>query len=133
MGFDIVVIKPRRVLDSLTSWKKDDVADPLGTPAEMREHCLKAFPGTRWSSERNGLYLQQEDYAVEFSIPTETNPTSLHLTLRTGPSWNDGTDMGFHAKVSELYNNAGWQAFAVSDNSALLPLTERSNDHEAKE
>jgi hypothetical protein len=128
MGFDIIVIKPRRVLASLTEWTADDVADPLGTPAEMREQCLMAFPEMCWSTERFGLYYpQKDDYAVEFSIPSDEQPGSLHLTLRFGPSWNDERRDSFHIQMARLCDAPHWQAFAISDNSALLPI-----DGEAK-
>jgi hypothetical protein len=122
MSFDIIVIKPRRRLRSLTEWAADDVADPLGTPAEMREQCLKAFPEVRWSTERLGLYHpQNDDCAVEFSIPNDEQPASLHVTLRFGPSWSDQQRERFYAQMARLCEAPRWQAFSVSDSSALLP------------
>jgi hypothetical protein len=46
MSFDIIVVKLRRKVTSLLDVTEGDV-EPLGTPIEIRQSCLKLFPPAR--------------------------------------------------------------------------------------
>jgi hypothetical protein len=61
----------------------------------------------------------------EFEIGEGPRPITLHLTLRFGTSWNDADRAWFDSLMDGLWFDCGWQAFALSDNSALSPSVER--------
>ena len=118
MSFDVVVLRPDRARRSLDDIH-DAVLSPLGSPDEVRARCNEAFPGLAWSGDVQGLYTAPSGYSVEFSIPSGQAPSSLHLSLHFGPSWDDVSDAQFEAALRRLFRHYGWQAFAVSDNSAM--------------
>ncbi len=119
MSFDIVVLRPNPDIALLGSLEEVEQAFPLGTPEEIRKQCEQVIPGIRWSSNL-GFFQAEEGFAVEFSIPDETRPSSLHLSLRYGESWPAGGSAAFDQIIQKLYASYRWQSFAVSDNSSLL-------------
>jgi len=117
VSFDIVVLKPTQSVSSLTEVED---AEPLGTPTEIREASADFFAGLVWSSARDGSWSPPEGFVVEFQIAEGERPQSLHLSLHFGPNWTDATSDDFHNLVQRLFDELGWQAFAVSDNSPLF-------------
>ncbi len=89
MGFDVVVIRPSAPVPSLLDPSFEPL--PLGSPAEIRRICCDSFPGLNWDSERDGLWIRGEEVAIEFGIPDDPQPTSLHLTIRSGLEWTEET------------------------------------------
>lgn len=119
MSFDIVVLKPRSsaVLLSLEDVEEVDV---LGNPSEIRRNLNQISEQLEWSTDTFGHFLASEGFALEFSLPSDPQPTSLHVTLHFGERWEDGGSEAFDEIVSEWFERFGWQAFATSDNSSLL-------------
>ncbi len=120
MSFDIVVIQPGVDQQPVKGLDEVEGALPLGTPAEIRKQLELVFPSIEWSSPTFGLYKAEEGYALELSIPDETHPSSLHLSLHFGQRWEAGASLAFDRMVRRLYESLHWQSFAVSDNSSLL-------------
>ena len=121
MSFDVIVIKTNRWLRSLEDWRDEDVGEELGSAEQIRQQCDAAFPGINWSTDHDGMFRGIGEFAIEFAIPrNEERPRSLHLALRFGSNWGAEADSQFHTALHELFKSHGWQAFAVSDNSALL-------------
>jgi len=120
MSFDIVVIRLRRVLSTLNDWTAGDVAEPLGSIEQIRGRCSAVFAGTTWSSDWQGLWMAPSGCALEFNIPKDVPPSSLHLCLHFGDSWSDETQTIVFGLFTRLFCEFQWQSFAVSDNSALF-------------
>jgi hypothetical protein len=119
MSFDIIVLQPKPDEGLLADLLAVQDAFPLGTPGEIRRQCDQVIPGIAWSSN-TGVYEAKEGFAIEFSIPDETHPSSLHLSLYFGSSWETAGSAAFDRAVRRLYESLHWQSFAVSDNSSLL-------------
>jgi hypothetical protein len=119
LSFDIVVLHPKPDTSLLRSIEEVEQAFPLGPPEEIRRQCDLAIPGINWTSN-SGVYRAAEGFAVEFSIPDEVRPSSLHLSLHYGTSWESGGNAAFDRMIHLLYESYRWQSFAVSDNSSLL-------------
>ena len=124
MSFDIIVLKLRRRMSSLADVSEAD-AEPLGTPAAIRQGCEKVFPQARWQNERCAILIGNDGTSFEFAVADGPQPISLHLTFRFGGAWNDATQASFDQCMDRLWSECGWQAFAVSDNSALSKAAER--------
>lgn len=77
------------------------------------------MPGIKWSAN-SGAFKAKEGFALEFSIPDEARPSSLHLSLYFGESWEEKGRAAFDRLMQSLYKSFRWQSFAVSDNSSLL-------------
>lgn len=120
MSFDIVVLQPRPDVGLLSSLEEVQAAIPLGTPEEVQKQCNLAVSNIRWSLASAGLYRVQEGFSVEFSIPDEMQPSSLHLALYFGPGWETGGRSSFEQMIKKFYELYRWQSFSVSDNSSLL-------------
>jgi hypothetical protein len=123
MSFDVVVLRPKLALASLLGIEADNVS-ALGSPEEIRARCQEVFSGVEWSGETQGLYHGPGGYALEFSIPSGATPSSLHLSLHFGLSWNDDSKTHFRTALDRLFVDFGWQSFAVSDNSAMSGHTD---------
>ena len=123
MSFDIIVLNLRRRVPSLSDVTEDDV-EPLGTPAAIREACGKVFPQARWQNERCAILISDDGTSFEFAMADDPQPGSLHLTYRFGLAWNDAAQASFDQCMDRLWSECGWQAFAVSDNSALSNAVE---------
>ncbi|WP_130483863.1 hypothetical protein [Sphaerotilus mobilis] len=106
-------------MDLLHSIEEVQQAFPLGTAEDIQRQCNQVIPGIKWSSN-SGLFQAKEGFAIEFSIPDETRPSSLHLSLHFGASWEAGGSVEFDRIIHRLYESYRWQFFAVSDNSSLL-------------
>ena len=119
MSFDIIVLRPKPDEGLVADLLAVQDAFPLGTPEEIRRQCDRVIPGIAWSSN-TGVYEAKEGFAVEFSIPDETHPSSLHLSLYFGSSWETTGSAAFDRAVRRLYESLHWQSFAVSNNSSLL-------------
>ena len=115
MSFDIVVLQPGPDVGLLPRLDEVQAAIPLGTPEQVQTQCDLAVPDIRWSSPSAGLYRAQEGFAVEFSIPDEMWPSSLHLALHFGPGWETGGSASFDQMIKKFYELYRWQSFAVSD------------------
>lgn len=120
MSFDIVVLQPHPDVGLLSSLVEVQEAFPLGTPEQVQKQCDLAVPDIRWSSASAGLYRAQEGFTVEFSIPDEMQPSSLHLALHFGSGWETGGSASFDQMIKKFFELYRWQSFAVSDNSSLL-------------
>ena len=120
MSFDIVVLQPQPAAGLVRDLGEIQQAYPLGTPEEIRRQCDLAIPGITWSSGNSGVYHAPEGFAIEFAIPDETHPSSLHLSLHFGRTWEAVGSAAFDQLVHKLYASYRWQSFAVSDNSSLL-------------
>src|SRR5215475_10544972 len=123
MSFDIIVLNLRRRVPSLLDMTEAD-AEPLGTPAGIQQGCNKVFPQARWESERRAILTGSDGTSFEFAMADGVQPLSLHLTFRFGGAWNDAARASFERCMDRLWSECGWQAFAVSDNSALSNAVE---------
>jgi hypothetical protein len=119
VSFDIVVLQPMPEGGLVRSLGEVEQAFPLGTPEEIRRQCDLVMPGISWSSN-SGVCQAQEGFAIEFSIPDEIRPSSLHLSLHFGNAWEAGGSAAFDQFIQKLYELNHWQSFAASDNSSLL-------------
>ena len=115
MSFDVVVLQPNPGAQLLQSLEDVSEAFPLGTPQEIRTQLELAIPDIKWSSESFGVYEAAEGFALELTIPDETRPSSLHLSLHFGSGWEEGGSAAFDRLVRVLYGAHRWQSFAVSD------------------
>jgi hypothetical protein len=120
MSFDIVVLHLPESDGLVPSLEDVSETLPLGTPDEIRTSCDVVFPGLAWSTERFGLFKSDHGYAIEFSIPEDAQPTSLHLCLFFGPNWEGESSSSFDKSIERLHATRRWQSFAASDNSSLL-------------
>jgi hypothetical protein len=120
VSFDVVVLQPNPGTQLLESLEGVSEAFPLGTPQEIRTQLGLAVPGIKWSSDNFGIYEAAEGFALELTIPDETGPSSLHLSLHFGQRWEEGGSAAFDRLVRVLYESHRWQSFAVPDNSSLL-------------
>ena len=120
MSFDIVVLRLPESEGLLPSLEDVGEVLPLGTQDEVRAACDAAFPGLAWSTERFGCFESEHGHAVEFTIPDDAQPTSLHLCLFFGANWEGASSTHFDESVQQLYRMYGWQSFAASDNASLL-------------
>jgi hypothetical protein len=117
MSVGIVVLRPKQKCSSLM--EVEDV-DPIDTLQGIREKAAAFFAGLAWSSDRFGLWSSSDGYWVEFNVAAGDNPMSLHLTLYIGSNWTPTVSDRFYESMQRLYRELGWQAFAVSNNSALF-------------
>ena len=117
MSVDIVVLRPTQKCSSL---KDVEDVDPIDTLKGIREKASAFFEGLEWSSERFGLWPSSDGYRVEFHIADGDSPMLLQLTLHIGSKWTETVSDRFHDTMRRLYRKLGWQAFAVSNNSALF-------------
>jgi hypothetical protein len=120
VSFDIIILRPKAGAALLQSIEEVQEVAPLGTAEEVRKKLNLVAPKIMWSSDTSGLLEAAEGYAVEISIPDEDLPSSLHLSLHFGSEWESEGRSAFDVFVRNLYEMHQWQAFAVSDNSALL-------------
>ena len=78
-----------------------------------------AFPGFEWNAAGDGLLIVREAYSLEVARPATRIIASLHISLRTGSSWQSDGENEFYERLGKLCQSNGWQAFAVSDNSRI--------------
>jgi hypothetical protein len=123
MSFDIIVLNLRRRVPLLADVTEADV-EPLGTPAAIRQSCEKVFPQARWQNERRAILVGNDGASFEFAMADGVEPGSLHLTFRFGGTWDDAARAAFDSLMDRLWSECGWQAFSVSDNSALSRAVE---------
>ena len=119
LSFDIIVLQPSPDIGVLRSIEEVREVFPLGTPEEIQRQCNRVVSGIKWTAN-SGAFEAKEGFVLEFSIPDETRPTSLHLSLYFGESWEEKGSAAFDRLVHNLYDSLRWQSFAASDNSSLL-------------
>lgn len=113
MSFDLIVLKPTDPTASELS--EVESVSPLGTTASVSLAFDKAFPGC---SERPFIF--GEEFAVELALSGEP-VESAHVALRFGTSWNERSEVQFHKLLSQVCLSLGGTAFAVSDNTKVVP------------
>ena len=123
MSFDIVVL--RLSPDAGLVPDLSEVGDvlSLGSLLDVRAALDATFPAIDWSSNHFALYRATEGFALEFSVPNKSEPTSLHVTLHFGAdlkAWDAAGSPAFDSLFRRLYEHYQWQSFAASDNSSLL-------------
>lgn len=101
MSFDIVVLQPKPDTGLLQSIEEVEEAFPLGTPEEIQKQCDQVIPGIKWSSN-SGVVQAEEGFALELSIPDEPRPSSLHLSLHFGESWQEKGSPAFDRLIQKL-------------------------------
>jgi hypothetical protein len=113
MSFDIIILKPSKsTVTDLTEVKE---VHPLGSFEAVSQQFNSTFPGCL-----NGGFLCSDGYSVELLLngqPVE----SAHLTLHFGRSWDIQGEVHFQKQLTSACCPFGWVAFAVSDNSRIIP------------
>ena|SRR6266566_948588 len=113
MSFDIIILKPSDI--SIDNMSEVNEVAPLGDTEVVSRAFDQAFPGCL-----KGGFTSGNGYSVELMLNREP-VESAHLTLRYGQSWSGTSERHFLSLLSSVCNSLGGVAFAVSDNSRVVP------------
>lgn len=118
MGLDVTVLRLDQRASAHGPLVPGVVALPLGHGAEVRDVCSRSFPGLRWANPSSGLYVADEEYAIEFSLRGDGLVMSLHLCIHFGQRWSEDARERLKALWGRIYADTAWQLFA--DDEALF-------------